>query len=288
MNNPIRINEKSPEFKFFNNLLNPNFAHQIMMKGKIKRYSLFLSVLLLIGVGKCFADTNLDAALRQIENQNRKIELEDHRAKIRSLQFEAVMARVRAETDQINAQLDARKAEERADQAAAQQEENAKMLAEKSEQAERAANELKDQMARASVRTRNDIYLALLIAVLVGLATFVIKIKRRMKPMNENEKFGLVAILVSFLCALLFLMMSSNWAYSLDLINNLMITLTIQFFHYDDPLNDHYLIDFPTKYLILLCMSVAAYGVTTYLGITPIPRREMFKRRQESKGLSDS
>lgn len=99
--------------------------------------------------------------------------------------------------------------------------------------------------------------------------------------MQENEKFGLATVIVSFLLALLSLMMSANWAYNLDFLSNLMITLQIQLFS-DENISSKFLIDFPTKYFVLVCISSAAYGATTYLGITPSPWKKKIKEQQES------
>ena len=246
------------------------------------RYPCILVLLLMICTGTCFSQTSLDDALRQMEAQRRETELEIERARIRSLQFDADMARMRADTERMRAENAAQAAADRAKQAAAQQAEIARRATEK---AEEEASNLRDEITRAGVKTRNSFYLVGLAAVFVGFGTFVIKTGRRGLPMKENEKFGLVAVIISFLLALLSLMMSANWAYTLDLLSNLMITLQIQLFA-DEDKRGEFLIDFPTKYLVLACISSAAYGVTTYLGITPVPWRKNARGHQESKELA--
>lgn len=96
--------------------------------------------------------------------------------------------------------------------------------------------------------------------------------------MTENQKYGVVTMIVSFLLILLALMISDGWDSKLDYIENLM-HLEINFFLVEEPTgyeilsqrlyNRYYLISIPTKYVMLVFMSTAAYGLTTYLGITP-------------------
>jgi len=100
--------------------------------------------------------------------------------------------------------------------------------------------------------------------------------------MGRSEKFGLATVIVSFLLALFFLMISTNWVYNLDFLTNLMLSLKIQLIQDEgySTLSEKFLLDFPTKYLILGCMVAAAYGVATYLGITPVPWKEKEKGQQ--------
>lgn len=96
--------------------------------------------------------------------------------------------------------------------------------------------------------------------------------------MDENQKYGVVTMIISLLFILLALMISNSWSPQLGLLDNLMNSLRIQLFleetlrytMFDElHLLDIYLIDVPTKYVILTFMSTAAYGLTTYLSITP-------------------
>jgi len=96
--------------------------------------------------------------------------------------------------------------------------------------------------------------------------------------MDENQKYGVVTMLVSLFFILLALMISNSWSPELGALDNLMNSLRIQLFlqrtisyTFIDELHllDIYLIDVPTKYVVLAFMSTAAYGLTTYLGITP-------------------
>lgn len=118
------------------------------------------------------------------------------------------------------------------------------------------------------MRARNNLYLAGIIAIFTILGALAIKLKPRSPPMKDHEKFGLIIIVGSFLLAT-FALVISDWLAGLDFLNNLMLN-RIRLIKSDD--FDSFLIDIPTKYLLLVCLSLAAYGGTTYLGITPSPR----------------
>ncbi len=247
-----------------------------------------ITVLLTLGMGTSFSQTDLNETLRQLEAQSREAELA---SRIRSLQFDADMARMRAqraETDQLTDRLradtermrterEAQDVAERAERAAARQEEIARAAATK---AEEKASELQDEITLADVKTKNSFYLVGLAAVFVGFGVIVIKAKERGLPMKDNEKCGLAVIITSFLLVLLSLTLSDGWFYKLDLLGNLMSELKIRFL-VDEDHYGKFLIDFPTKYLVLIFISMAAYGVTTYLGITPALWKKKIKDRQE-------
>ena len=99
--------------------------------------------------------------------------------------------------------------------------------------------------------------------------------------MNENQKYGLLTIIISCLLIILSLMISVGWNSQPGFLDNLMDSLAINEFEYirtntatyNSTLNPNseeytYLIDIPTKYVVLFFMSTAAHGPTTYLGIT--------------------
>lgn len=168
---------------------------------------------------------------------------------------------------------------EAAEQARQEAEERAR---EATEQAEQAAEELRNEMLRSSIRTKNSIYLGVLLLAIGGFVIYFITRNNKEKPMNENQKYGVITMIVSFLLILLSLMISEGWRPQLDYLENLMNLLEIkQLGHttvnpatYDRILNPDsheyvYLIDIPTKYVVLIFMSTASYGLTTYLGITP-------------------
>lgn len=245
-------------------------------------FVIVVSVLFSLGAEICFAQTNLDELRRHNAIQKKEFELTVERARIRSIEADAELARMRAETDRIeastermraaseriNAEIEARAAEDRAREAAARQEAITAAAAEKHQEE---IDDLRDEIARASVKTKNNLYLVGFVAALAGFGLVVAKIGRKGVPMKENEKVGLVIVIVSIVLTLLSLIISDGWAYNLDILSNLMMTLKIQLFaDHPYPPRD-FLVDFPTKYMVFGCFCFAAYGVTTYLGITPVP-----------------
>ncbi len=102
--------------------------------------------------------------------------------------------------------------------------------------------------------------------------------------MDENQKYGVVTMLVSFLLILLALMISEGWSPQLDYLENFMHLLKIQMIEMKTEnagsiygLDHSYLIDMQSKYVVLTLLSTAAYGLTTYLGVTPAfrPRKKI-------------
>ena len=87
--------------------------------------------------------------------------------------------------------------------------------------------------------------------------------------MKHEEKFGVALMVVALLLALLALSISENWAPRLDALQNLMLTLKIRLLPESDDPYALAMIDVYTKHVLLGLVAVAAYGFTTYLGITP-------------------
>lgn len=92
--------------------------------------------------------------------------------------------------------------------------------------------------------------------------------------MQENQKFGIAAIIGAALFTVFAIMISDGWVYRFDFVLNLMSSLRIRLLEGD---YEDYYVDIPTKYVVLTCISAAAYGLTTYLGITPVPRTKVRK-----------
>ena len=232
----------------------------------MKRW-LWLQFLLVVAFSNnSFAQDGLDATLRGMEVQR--------------LQMEAQTARMRAEQaesdrmiDRIMSERAAQEAADIAEQAAAEQAESAK-------KAEEAAEELRDEMDQAAVRTKNNIYLGALIFITAGLVTYIIRKSKKEEIMHECQKFGIATIIGSILVIVIAVMISDGWVFRVDFLQNIMSLLRIQFFEgdYNSTTNlRYYYVDIPTKYVVLVCICVAAYGLTTYLGITPVPKRKMQK-----------
>ncbi len=89
--------------------------------------------------------------------------------------------------------------------------------------------------------------------------------------MRENQKYGVLTMICSFLLMLFVLMLSEGWTPEADYLYNILNRLDVCLFPINSPFStpaSYYLIDVPTKYVLLALLSISAYGFTTYLGIT--------------------
>jgi hypothetical protein len=184
----------------------------------------------------------------------------------------------RLDQTEFQRQLDAvdreHAAREAADEARREAEERAREAAEKAEQA---AADVRNEMIRSSVRTRNNFYLA---GLLLLMGAFVIYTTKRVNgggSMDEDQKYGVVTMIASFLLILLVLMISEGWNPQMDYLENLLNSLHIELIQLQSEdykpgefLSSPYyhLIYWPSKYVVLVLLTVGAYGLTTYLGIT--------------------
>ena len=216
------------------------------------------------------AQKSIQDVLRDMESSNRAMQLEMELSRLRMQQSEAETARRYSEIERLRmlneSQEAANRAREAVERAAAEQAEAAK-------KAEKAAEELRQEIALAAVRTKNNIYLGCLLLFTGGFVAYVIRKSKKEKVMQESEKFGVVMIVVSALVMLLAVMISDNWIYQFDFLNNLMSTLQIRLFADEDKYNAYH-IDVPTKYVVLACICVAAYGFMAYVGIAPAPKKK--------------
>lgn len=174
---------------------------------------------------------------------------------------------------EIDREIEKEEQEETARDAEVARQEAEEMAQESIEKAEQAAEELRDEMIRSAVRTKNNFYFGGLLLVIGGFFTYFITKTKREKIMDDKQKYGVVIMIVSFLLILLVVMISDGWSRNLDYLENFMNLLRIRFFYKETHIGiisyDVYLIDVSTKYVVLTFMSTAAYGLTTYLGITP-------------------
>lgn len=225
--------------------------------------------------------------LREIESSNRAAQIEMEQSRLRWQQMEAETAKRHAEIDRLRAETDrlrmwnesqavakrAREIAERAERAAAEQADAAK-------KAEEAAEELRDEMEQSAVRTKNNIYLGVMLIFIAASIAHVIRQSKKEPIMQENQKFGIATIIGAGIAILLAVVISENWVYRFDFLQNLMSSLRIQLFEGDynpSTFSNDYYIDIPTKHVVLVCICAAAYGLTTYLGITPAPRTKAQK-----------
>jgi len=189
--------------------------------------------------------------------------------KLEEMQRQLQQAEIDREIEKEERENAAKEAEELARQEAEDR------VREATEKAEQAAEDLRYEMLRSSIRTKNNIYLGVLLLAIGGFVIYFITRNNKEKPMDENQKYGVVTMIVSFLLILLALMMSIGWLPNMDYLENIMNNLEIYLFHVlprtDFVGTTHYdeaLINIPTKYAVLILLSTAAYGLTTYLGIT--------------------
>lgn len=208
------------------------------------------------------------------------------------LKFEEKLEEMQQQLQQaeIDRELEKEAQENAALEAAARARQEADERAqEATEKAEQSTEELRNEILRSSIRTKNNIYLSGLLLVIGGFVTYFIKKTKKEKPMDENQKYGIAVIVISFLLLIFALVISDGWVNQLDFLENLIRFLRIHLISIETectstvspivkqllpnstgPCVDYYyLIDTPTKYVVLAFMSTAAYGLTTYLNITP-------------------
>lgn len=200
-----------------------------------------------------------------------RLTTQEQQQKLLELQRQLDQAEFQRQLEAVDRERAAREA---ADEAKREAEERAREAA---EQAEQAAADLRNAMIRSSVRTRNGFYLG---GLLLLMASFVIYTTKKVKGgglMNEDQKYGVVTMIASFLLILLVLMISEGWNPQMDYLENLLNSLHIELIQLQ---NENYkpgeffsspyyhLIFWPSKYVVLALLTVGAYGLTTYLGIT--------------------
>ncbi len=223
-----------------------------------------LYVLLLMLATSAFPWSRYDAHTNPIsEEQQQKIE--ELQRRLEQAEFERQLESADRE----------RAASEAADEARQEAEERAREAA---EQAEQDVEDVRNEMIRSAVRTKNNFYLIVLLLLMGVFVTHIVKKFNKEKSMDENQKYGVVTMISSFLLTLLALMISEGWEPRMDYLENLMNSLRIELIEIEnknykpaDLLSYPYyhLIYWPSKYVVLALLAVGAYGLTTYLGITP-------------------
>ncbi len=209
---------------------------------------IFVTMMVCVSTSAAAQQSSLDM-LREIETNQAILQ-----------QIEANIARQHAETQRINAEF--------------YQAEMAKKARVEAEALRHEIELARGEVEQAVVRTRNNFHLGVLLLFIAVLATYIIKKSNKEKIMQENQKFGIVTIICSALASVLAVMISDGWHYQFDFLQNLMSKLQIQIFvdEASPSYNPTYFIDVPTKYVVLSCIFAAAYGFTTYLGISRVPK----------------
>lgn len=200
--------------------------------------------------------------------------------KLQQLQHEIEMSRIEAQTDRVRIQTELMQLQMERLSAERSKEPREKTLSEimgeykakkaEDEAAAQAEADRADEADRASARSADSIYLSLAVALPL---VFGVLIARRTKiiggTMKHEEKFGILLMISALLLGLLAIAISESWTPRFDALQNLMMTLKIRLFPEDDSPYSSAMIDIQTKHVLLGLMVVAAYGFTTYLGITP-------------------
>jgi hypothetical protein len=204
-------------------------------------------------------------------------EQQSNQAHLQQMQHEIEMLRVESQTDRIRLQTELMQLQMDRDGGKEPRQKSAfEVMAEY--QAQKAAEEAAAQAeaervetaAIASAHSANLLYLGVAVAL---PAAFGFLIARRAKAkggnMKHEEKFGVLLMIGALLMALLALSISENWVPRYDALQNLMLTLKIRLFPDGELSYSTAMIDIYTKHVLLGLVTVAAYGFTTYLGITP-------------------
>lgn len=210
------------------------------------------------------AQTSVDELARM--QQQLRFQQMNQQLEMQRLQIEA--DRLRAETWRLDEENRAR---EQVDNAASLLAERQRKQEEATKIATEEAEELRSQIHMAGVRNADNFYMLAAASLLTGF--FVLAVRRRNKEgeMKYEQKFGVVLVVVAALGSILALVISRDWAPQLDVLQNVMLTLRIAFIEDDgsSSFSKNYLLDIPTKFVLLAFFFVAAYGLLAYLGITP-------------------
>jgi len=232
-----------------------------------------------------FAQNSNQELLRQIEASNRAARLEMEKDRLKWEKMEADTTRHHAEIKRLRMLNEseevadrAREMADRAELAESEQARTAKKAKEAAEELEEAAAELRDEMAQAAVSAKNNIYLGVLLLLTAVFVTYITRESKKEDVMQESQKFGIATIIGSALVIIFAVTISDGWVYKIDFLQNIMSSLRIRLFEGEiNPVTysiDYY-VDIPTKYIVLACICAAAYGLTTYLGITPVPKKKV-------------
>lgn len=239
----------------------------------------FFSLYMIILYFPCasHAEDSANDWLQKMELQNResqlqieKSTLELQRMETERLKNQAEFERNQAELDRFSAETERQRSESEKEPSLSDMLEDARKEREQEEakkNSQDAVDEIQNQLLQSEVRHKNQLFLGVVILIVTIFLWSVAKRYRKEEFMKDYEKFGVVTILASSLLVLMVLMISEPWVERFDFIQNLMSSLRVRLFQED--CYECYFVNFPTKYAVLALISLATYGFTTYLGITP-------------------
>lgn len=225
--------------------------------------SLLITASLLLSIS-AFAQTQAE----ELSRFQRQMQVEQLNHQLRMQQLEIETERIRAATRRIAEENQRREESDKADALLAEQERKREEAAKK---ASDEAEELRTQIHMAGVRSADNMYA---IAAAVALFAFIVAAIRRHNKegaMKYEQKFGVVLVVAYALGVMLALMVSRDWAPQLDVLQNVMLTLRIAFIEDEGPslYSKSYMVNVPTKFVLLGFVCLAAYGLLAYLGIAP-------------------
>jgi len=235
---------------------------------------IFLS-LLLIGVNFL----NLANAEDSSQDWYKKAEIQDHEFQLQLEKSAVELKKMELERLKMDAEYTKQEAEDKEKELNDRMEQS---LQEHEAATKEAANEAQNQIEQAEVRHKNQFYMGVFILTFTIFVWRVVKNNKQEGFMKDYEKYGILIILTSTLLILFAIMISAPWVNRYDFVQNLMTVLSISLFAEDEDCkyNCIYMIDFPTKYAVFSLLTLATYGFTTYLGITPA-------YKMSSLGVSD-
>ena len=208
------------------------------------------------------------------------LQIQIEQARVRQMQTDAEIARIQAETERMRLATErlraARTSQETADTIRPVQNwfnTNEPDKAQKA--AEEALDAIKNEMNRAAVKNSNNIFMTVILAFAI---LFGINISRRISgvvQVNYQQRFGVTVMVCAFMMTILAVVISDGWYPNVDVIQNILVSIRIQLLKDADtyPYNG-YMIDIPTKYVLLACIAAGAYGYMTFLGVAPAWKRK--------------
>ena len=205
----------------------------------------------------------------QLRRQQQLLEMEADRAKAELDDLRQMQERRRAERD-------LRMAREAFDELQAERGAEAKKAA---KEAEDRIDDAREELHMAAVHSADALYLAASIALPLIFGALIARMARKEGGLRYEQKFGVSLMVLALLMAIVAMTVSEGWVPRFDTLQNIMQSLRIRLIE-GERHGDYYL-DLATKHVLAWVAVVAAYGFTTYLGITPA-----YNRRRSHEGAS--
>ncbi|MDO8293250.1 MAG: hypothetical protein Q7T29_10375 [Gallionella sp.] len=216
------------------------------------------------------------------DDWHQKIESINREAQLQREQTQLQLERYRLESQKMDADIAALLAAQQQIETARNAKLAAQEQAEAAKKAEEAVDEIRSKLEQVEVKRKDQLFLGIVILMVTGFLWSAVRKSRKGELMKYHEKFGIVVVLVCVLLTLLALMISEPWVERFDFIQNLMSALRIRLLPETEGCEVYasgysycqFAIDFPAKYAVLSLLALAAYGFTTYLGITPALKKK--------------